>query len=116
MTENQHDLPPQLASYLQVQDNKRTRRVETFLASLTPRERSLVHDAAVMGYMQGTYHERHKPIPKDSVIMRQVVAECQAFPDLYPVIGGRVDQYLYAPAEPETEPEPKPEPEPGTGS
>lgn len=98
-------LPPQLVNYLNVRDQQRARRAETFLASLTPRERSLVHDAAVMGYVQGIGHQRHEPVPKDSQIMRQVVEECQHFPDRYPVLGGRVDHYLYPAIEPGPEPE-----------
>lgn len=100
MTENP-DLLRQIDTYTRVVDSRRARRVETFLASLTPRERSLVQDAAVMGYAHGVAHERHKDVPPDPQIVRQVVEECLYFPDRYPVLGGRVDHYPALPSRPE---------------
>jgi hypothetical protein len=80
-------LPEQLVTYLAARDAQRADAVSVFLASLTDRERGLVHDAAVMGYVQGLMRDREEGCPKDSAVMRLVVDACSAFPDLYPTIG-----------------------------
>jgi hypothetical protein len=79
-------LPEALVTYLAKRDADRARRTEEFLASLTPRERGLFHDAAVMGYVQGLMRDRAEGCPKDSQVMRLVVDACFAFPDLYPSV------------------------------
>lgn len=56
--------------------------------ALTERERGLVKDAAVMGYVQGLMRTREEGMPKDSQIVQLVVQECLAFPDLYPTLSG----------------------------
>jgi len=79
-------LPESLISYLAARDAQRANRVADFLASLTDRERGLVHDAAVMGYVQGLMRDREEGCPKDSQVMSLVVDACFAFPDLYPTV------------------------------
>ncbi|MEZ7005604.1 hypothetical protein [Streptomyces sp. AD55] len=79
-----HGLPDFMVNYLAERDAQRAAEVEAFLSKLTPRERGLFHDAAVMGYVQGLQRERAEGCPKDSVVMAIVAAACLALPDLYP--------------------------------
>jgi len=67
-------------------DAQRADAVNAFLASLTDRERGLVHDAAVMGYVQGLMGDRRDGCPKDSRVMHVVIDACLALPDLYPTV------------------------------
>lgn len=69
---------------------KRSAAATSMYESLTPREQSLVRDAAVMGFVQGsriTIEERGK-FPADSEIIEEVLLACQWMSDLYPTIGG----------------------------
>lgn len=91
-------LPDQLVTYLADRDAQRANAVQEFLGKLTPRERGLVHDAAVMGYVQGLMRDRHEGAPKDSEAIRLVVDACFAFPDLYPAVNAIAR--TKAPAEP----------------
>jgi hypothetical protein len=70
-------------TYLVDRDAQRAQAVDDFLAKLTPRERALVHDAAVMGYVQGLMRDRSEGAPKDSQVIALVVDACFAFPDQY---------------------------------
>ncbi|WP_228981438.1 hypothetical protein [Streptomyces sp. DH12] len=81
------DLPAPLISYLEKRDNDRAEAAAALWAALTDRERALVKDAAVMGYVQGMQHPSGERIPKDSRITYIVVDACRAFPDLYPTLG-----------------------------
>lgn len=68
----------------------RAARAEAQLTLLTPRERELVREAAVMGWVQGvrTTGGSEQHIPHDRDIVRQVVEHCQSFDDMYPLLGG----------------------------
>jgi hypothetical protein len=79
-----------LIDYLTRQDAARTDRAATAFAALTDRERLLVKEAAVMGYVRGTMAPKGEKIPKDSAITQEVVTACLSFPDLYPTITGYV--------------------------
>ncbi|MEU8723550.1 hypothetical protein [Streptomyces antimycoticus] len=79
-------LPPSLITYLAQRDAQHADAVRTALASLTDRERALIKDAAVMGYVRGTMHPKDERIPKDGQILAEVIDACLAFPDLYPAI------------------------------
>lgn len=79
-------LPDFLTGYLEKRAADRASAVTTFLASLTPWERALFHDAAVMGYVQGLMRDRAEGCPKDSQVMALVVDACLAFPDAYPAV------------------------------
>lgn len=81
-----HGLPDYLVTYLAKRDTQRAVEVDAFLAKLTPRERGLFHDAAVMGYVQGLMRDRSDGVPKDSRVMAVVAEECLALPDLYPAV------------------------------
>jgi hypothetical protein len=83
-----------LARYLAVRDQQRLDAVSAALGAMTRRERRLVREAAVMGYVRGSMAgeaaaragERPK-IPRDSAVVFEVVDACLAMRDLYPVIG-----------------------------
>lgn len=42
-----------LVQYLAIRDQQRTERAEVTLSAMNPRERKLVREAAVMGYVRG---------------------------------------------------------------
>jgi len=79
-------LPDFLISYMEKRQAARADRVRTVLAALTGCEQALVHDAAVMGYVQGMRHPEGEPIGKDRQTIAHVIDACLAFPDLYPAI------------------------------
>ncbi|MFD9630114.1 hypothetical protein [Streptomyces violascens] len=83
-------LPEWLTTYFDRQARARAAAVAEVLDGLTDRERGLVHDAAVMGYVRGTMHPRGEDIPKDSVIVADAVNACLAYADLYPTLTGYV--------------------------
>lgn len=84
-------LPEPLLAYFAQREQQRAAAVDAFLASLTDRERGLVHDAAVMGYVQGLMRDRAEGCPKDSQVMSLVIDACFAFPDLYPAVNAAAD-------------------------
>ncbi|MGA4867476.1 hypothetical protein ACPB9J_33115 [Streptomyces lavendulocolor] len=79
-------LPAPLLAYLEQRDAARADAVRTFLTALTDRERALIRDAAVMGYVRGRMHPAGEEHPKDSAVLVEVVDACLAFPDLYPAV------------------------------
>jgi len=88
------EIPEAIIRYLAARDAERDRHVNRALDALSERERNLVREAAVMGYVQGVQatHAREIAIPKDEVILWRVVAGCQTFDDLYPTIGALADE------------------------
>lgn len=79
-------LPEFLVTCLEQRDTARFDAVNDTLASLTERERALVKDAAVMGYVRGMTHPLGERIPRDRAILAEVIDACLAFPDLYPAV------------------------------
>ncbi|MFF8910605.1 hypothetical protein [Streptomyces olivaceoviridis] len=71
--ENQVDAV--LDDYFAKRQAARAERVRAFLDSLNPRERALVQDVAVMGYVRGSMHPR----PAVATIER-----CPGFPETCP--------------------------------
>ncbi|MEV8033939.1 hypothetical protein [Streptomyces sp. NPDC086182] len=86
------EIPGFLLDYLAQRDSARANAAAEQFATLTDRERGLVHDAAVMGYVQGMRHPHGERIPKDHQIVALVVQECLAFADLYPTLTGYVPE------------------------
>lgn len=80
------EIPEEIVTYLAARDRERGQRIDEALAALTPRERQLVKEAAVMGYVRGKLAPRDLQIPPDTAVLRDVVAACLAMPDLYPTI------------------------------
>lgn len=85
-------LPDALVNYLVQRDGERADAVTKFLSSLADRERTLIREAAVMGYVQGRRHPRDEDHPKDAAVLHLVVSACLAVPDLYPAIGAIDEQ------------------------
>lgn len=86
----------QLGRYLAERDQQ---RADARLDSLSHRERRLVAEAAVMGYVQGVRAVpggHRQEIPADSDVVALVVASCQSFSDLYPLLGGNLRDVLVA--------------------
>ena len=86
------DLPASLIAYLVSRDAARADAVNNLLERLTPRERALVRDAAVMGYVRGRMHPQDEKHPKDGAVLAEVVDACLAFPDLYPAVNAVAQQ------------------------
>ena len=87
MTDYQEDgVTAALADYFAKRQAARANRIRTFLDSLSPRERALIQDAAVMGYVRGSMHPRGEEIPLNPDILNEVIDACFAFPDLYPAV------------------------------
>jgi hypothetical protein len=80
------DLPASLITYLADRDAAHAQAVTDLLDRLTPRERALIRDAAVMGYVRGRMHAQDEKHPKDGAVLAEVVDACLALPDLYPAI------------------------------
>lgn len=82
-----------VAAYLRLSAERRQARVEEMLNGLSERERLLVREAAVMGYVRGAHSAnaqaaREPEIPPDSAIVLDVLAACDAHRDLYPTLTG----------------------------
>jgi hypothetical protein len=82
-------LPDDIVRYIAARDRQRDDRVNEILAALSERERRLVREAAVMGYVRGGMAAapgKQFDIPKDSAIVWIVIDACRAFSDLYPTL------------------------------
>lgn len=69
-------LPEWLVDYMRRRDQQWADEVNAVLASLTERERHLVHDAAVTGYAHGRRHPAGAAHPKDTVVVTGVINAC----------------------------------------
>lgn len=74
-----------LATYLTARDAQRHAAADRALGAMSERERRLVREAAVMGYVQGTRAPAGAAVPPDTQIVATVISACQHMPDLYPV-------------------------------
>lgn len=79
-------VPEWLAEYYVRREAERRDDITAVLAGLTDRERGLLHDAAVMGFVQGSRWSGDGDIPMDSEIIAGVVDACLHFRDIYPTI------------------------------
>jgi len=79
-------LPDDFADYLIHREAERANATTTFLNSLTDRERALISDIAVMGYVRGSMHPAGEPQPQRTPVLAEIVTSCFAFPDLYPAV------------------------------
>jgi hypothetical protein len=79
------ELPEQLVDYFERRQQARADRINAFLDTLTDRERALVEQAAVMGYVRGTMAPKDAEIPLNKEILADAIAACFVYPELYPV-------------------------------
>lgn len=79
-------LPERLVEYLISRDAMRANMVKSFLDRLTDRERALISDIAVMGYVRGSMHPQGERQPKRMPVLAEIISACFSFPDLYPAI------------------------------
>lgn len=76
-----------LDTYLETRDAQRRQRAEEQLGALSTRERRLVSEAAVMGYVQGFQDSPHRDeVPRDRDIILAVLSACDSMGDLYPTL------------------------------
>lgn len=83
------NLPDAVVQLFVQREAARDNAVIQALSALTERERLLVKEAAVMGWVQGMRHHDLE-IPKDRKILATVTDACLAMPDLYPTIAAGV--------------------------
>ncbi|HSX96435.1 MAG TPA: hypothetical protein VLG91_03440 [Streptomyces sp.] len=91
------DYDLELSRYLRQRQEQRRSDAKELLSRLTPREWSLVRDAAVMGYVLGTVErpERHD-FPTDTDILHRVTYAVTREDTNYLVLRGIIDQYTPA--------------------
>lgn len=94
-------LDADLLRYFTAREQQRADRVQSRLDALTPRERWLVHEAAVMGYVQGSMageiaadRSGRAQIPPDSQIVASVILGCDSMSDRYPLLTGSVSDLI----------------------
>ena len=81
------EIPDDLVRYLTARDAERDSHVDRALGALTDRERGLVREAAVMGYVHGRLDERAAiDFPKDRAIVWEVIDACRVHAARYPTI------------------------------
>lgn len=103
-------IPAAVVAYIAERDDWRGREVRRRWAALSPRERRLVREAAVMGYVQGvravpgSFDVKIRP---DREIVSMVIDACSSFPELYPTIY-RAGSRRREPEPPSTAPRPPP--------
>lgn len=86
-------LTPELVRYFAAMDQQRIDQVAGRMARFTERERRLVREAAVHGWVLGVRQSggKQRDIPHDAEIVFRVVLGCDAQSDLYPLIGEHVE-------------------------
>lgn len=70
------DVPDWIVEYLADRDQERSERRAEAFAKLTERERALVREFAVMGFVRGTFHGQYRDsaaFPRDREIMAEVI-------------------------------------------
>jgi hypothetical protein len=83
------DLPEGLLRYFEIREQHRADEIAAVLAGLTNRERALVLEAAVMGFVRGAMYGRStaaEDFPRDSRILAEVVGACLTMPRSYPTL------------------------------
>lgn len=75
--------------YLRKQETARLKRIQAAIQRLTPRERRIVGEAAVMGFVQGMMAAGvtlDDAMPDDETIVLRVFNGIISTPDLYPTL------------------------------
>jgi len=85
-------LMAEIARNIAANDRRRAERVKDTLDGLSARERALLREAAVMGWVRGHWAAGGtQRAPADSAIVAEVVDAMFAFPELYPTVTGYVE-------------------------
>lgn len=86
-------MPEWVAEHLARREAGRTKAASKMLESLSPRNRKLVREAAIMGYVLGT-RNADGALPGDDAIVTCVLIEAMKNGDLYPAINrlSKLDQ------------------------
>lgn len=85
-------LPEFLVDYFDRRQKARAAAVNATLGALTDRERALVEEAAVMGYVRGSMYPKGEELPLNATILAEIINACFSFPDLYPAINAVTEQ------------------------
>ncbi|MEU8158138.1 hypothetical protein AB0B94_31170 [Micromonospora sp. NPDC048986] len=81
------ELPDGLLEYFAARERQRAETINKALATLSPYERRLVREAAVMGYVRGAMAGKHREdVPGDGAILAEVLGACITMGDLYPYL------------------------------
>lgn len=82
-----NDMPDWLTNYLIEGDARRARERAEALGRFTEREQRLIREAAVMGFVRGTFCPvGEAEFPRDSQIVQMVLAGCLSTADRFPLI------------------------------
>ena len=80
-----------LLNYLATMERSRQEQAKEMYRRLTRRERRILREAAVMGFVLGTWSGikpgNGRDMPPDSKIVELVLNSCQSQKDLYPLLG-----------------------------
>lgn len=89
-------LPPEIVAYLQSQEEGRVETANDAMKQLTERERNILREAAVMGWVRGAMAAGggRESIPKDIAILVEVISCCLSNSDLYPKIAAAANGEL----------------------
>lgn len=86
------DVPAWMLDHLGEKLTPREAGVARVLSSMTERERALVKEAAVMGFVNGVHFQRDRKkgqrVPDDTDVLLSVIDACLSFADIYPTISG----------------------------
>lgn len=80
------EIPDATVEMFAARQQARANAVAELFGSPTVRERRLVEEAAVMGYVQGTMRPKDEEIPLNRVILASVLNACRHQSDLYPTL------------------------------
>lgn len=98
MTRTMNEFMDGFLEYLELQEKKRNEAVARVLRKLTEREKLLVCEVAVMGYVQGRRDAGNFSIPKDAKIVINVIDACISMADreqgLFVTVAGLAEEPL----------------------
>lgn len=83
-------MPSWLPGYMAERDRQHRAEISDALLRLTPRERLILREAAVSGYVRGVMHAgglHRGEVPPDRVMVREALETCIAHGDIYPLLG-----------------------------
>lgn len=89
-------IPESILRYLESQEQGRVETANDAMKQLTDRERHVLREAAVMGWVRGAMSAGggSESIPKDIAILVEVINCCRSNADLYPKIAAAANREL----------------------